>query len=239
MTRCTSLFRLLSVPARRVAGNSVGRATESAARNVALRCRYRPGHRAFRDHDKGQAPKAACGSASKFEPPWFRECPDFGGSGNVSTPKVWTLPLLGGGFAFDPADKSVAWARDEGRYAGWQLPYRSDSGAGEGLRPAIKVELNYAPLRRPAVMLPVSSFVAEASTLAPEVAQLACVSIVQTAAEKLVSLTRRTAMEMAGASRDLTSIPNRGLPSADQVQSGGSRSLLATVEPLQPLAASR
>ena len=35
-------------------------------------------------------------------------------------------------------------------------------GAGQGLRPAIKVELNYAPLRRPTVMLPVSSFVAEA-----------------------------------------------------------------------------
>ena len=33
-------------------------------------------------------------------------------------------------------------------------------------------------------------------------AQLACVSIVETAAEKLVSLTRRTAMELAGASRD-------------------------------------
>lgn len=31
---------------------------------------------------------------------------------------------------------------------------------------------------------------------------MACVSILETAAEKLVSLTRRTAMEMAGASRD-------------------------------------
>lgn len=110
--------------------------------------------------------------------------------------------LLDGGFAFDPADKSVAWARDEGHYAVWQLPYGSDSGAGEGLRAAIKVELNYAPLRRPAVMLPVSSFVAEATRQAPEVPQLACVDIVQTAAEKLISLTRRTAMEMAGASRD-------------------------------------
>jgi Nucleotidyl transferase AbiEii toxin, Type IV TA system len=30
--------------------------------------------------------------------------------------------LLDGGFVFDPADKSVAWARDEGRYAVWQLP---------------------------------------------------------------------------------------------------------------------
>jgi hypothetical protein len=110
--------------------------------------------------------------------------------------------LQAAGFAFDPANKSLAWARDEGRYAVWQLPYPSESGAGEGLRPAIMVELNYAPLRRPTLMLPVSSFVAEASRRQPEVSQLACVSLVETAAEKLVSLTRRTAMEMAGASRD-------------------------------------
>ena len=110
--------------------------------------------------------------------------------------------LQAAGFAFDPADKAVAWARDEGQYAVWQLPYASDRGAGEGLRPAIKIELNYAPLRRPPLMLPVSSFVAEATQRQPEVAQLACVGIVETAAEKLVSLTRRTAMEMAGLSRD-------------------------------------
>jgi len=116
--------------------------------------------------------------------------------------KQVSAALQAAGFAFDPADKSLAWARDEGRYAVWQLPYPSEGGAGEGLRPAIKVELNYAPLRRPAVMLPVSSFVAEAIKRPPEMPQLACVSIVETAAEKLVSLTRRTAMEMAGASRD-------------------------------------
>ncbi len=110
--------------------------------------------------------------------------------------------LQAAGFTYDQSDKSIAWARDEGRYAVWQLPYPSESGAGEGLRPAIKVELNYAPLRRPALMLPVSSFVSEATRRPPEVPQLACVSLVQTAAEKLVSLTRRTAMEMAGASRD-------------------------------------
>jgi hypothetical protein len=34
------------------------------------------------------------------------------------------------------------------------------------------------------------------------VPEVACVSVIETAAEKLVSVTRRTAMEMAGASRD-------------------------------------
>jgi len=42
------------------------------------------------------------------------------------------------GFACDKAD---AGARDEGQHAVWLLPYNAASGAGEGLRPTIKVEL--------------------------------------------------------------------------------------------------
>jgi hypothetical protein len=116
-------------------------------------------------------------------------------------PRV-SATLRAAGFTFDPADKAITWARDEGHYAVWQLPYPSESRAGERLRPEIKVELNYAPLRRAVVQLPVQSFVAEATRRPPEVPELACVSIIETAAEKLVSLTRRTAMEMAGVSRD-------------------------------------
>ena len=116
-------------------------------------------------------------------------------------PRV-SATLQAAGFTFDAADKAITWARDEGHYAVWQLPYPSESRAGEGLRPEIKVELNYAPLRRAVVRLPVQSFVAEATRRPPEVRKLACVSIIETAAEKLVSLTRRTAMEMAGLSRD-------------------------------------
>lgn len=110
--------------------------------------------------------------------------------------------LQAAGFAFDTTDKAIAWARDEGQYAVWNLPYEAGGGAGQGLRPAIKVELNYAPLRRPTVLLPVSSFVAEAMNRPPEVAEIACISITETAAEKLVSLTRRTAMELAGAGHE-------------------------------------
>ena len=62
--------------------------------------------------------------------------------------------------------------------------------------------MTYAPLRRAPVTLPVSSFVAEAHGRTPEVAEIACVSVTETAAEKLVALTRRTAMELAGLSRD-------------------------------------
>jgi hypothetical protein len=56
--------------------------------------------------------------------------------------------------------------------------------------------------RLPTITLPVRSFVAEAFQQPPEVPAIACVSLTETAAEKLVSLTRRTAMELAGAGRD-------------------------------------
>jgi len=114
-----------------------------------------------------------------------------------------TQALHAAGFVFDPADPAHAKSRNESRYTVWHLPYASDGGAGEGLRPTIQIELTYAGLRLPPVTLPVSSFVAEAYNRPPEVAQIGCVSLTETAAEKLVALTRRTAMELAGLSRDV------------------------------------
>ena len=113
-----------------------------------------------------------------------------------------TAALQAAGFDFDPKDPAQTRSRDESSYMVWQLPYAPQAAAGEGLRPTIQVELNYAPMRRPAVTLPVSSFVAEATKRDPEVPAIACVGVIETAAEKLVSLTRRTAMDLAGAGRD-------------------------------------
>jgi hypothetical protein len=113
-----------------------------------------------------------------------------------------TAALHAAGFAFDPKDKACNRSQNENRYTVWQIPYDSADGAGEGLRPTIQIELTYAPLRLPAVTLPVSSFVSEAYQRPPEITAMACVSITQTAAEKLVALTRRTAMDLAGLSRD-------------------------------------
>jgi NAD(P)H-dependent FMN reductase len=70
------------------------------------------------------------------------------------------------------------------------------------LRPTIQIELTDAPMRLPPVTRSVSSFVAEAFNRPPEVPAIACVSLTETAAEKLVALTRRIAMELAGLSRD-------------------------------------
>lgn len=113
-----------------------------------------------------------------------------------------TSALLGAGFIFDPANAAHLSSRNENRYTVWHLPYGAKAGTVDGLRAAIQVELTYAPLRGPAVEKEVSSFVAEAYRRPPEVKALPCVSLTETAAEKLVSLTRRTAMELAGLSRD-------------------------------------
>lgn len=112
-----------------------------------------------------------------------------------------TAALQAAGFAFDPADKAALNSQNESRYTVYQLPY-PESGAGEGLRPTIQIELTYATLRLPPVVLPIASFVSEAFNRPPDVPAMPCVSITETAAEKLVSLTRRTAMDLAGLSRD-------------------------------------
>jgi predicted nucleotidyltransferase component of viral defense system len=109
--------------------------------------------------------------------------------------------LHAAGFAFDPKDNHAQHSQNEDRYTVWHLPYASITGIGHGLRLEIKLEMTYAPMRQPAVRLPVSSFVTEASSRPPDIADIACVGLNETAAEKLVALTRRTAMDIAGLTR--------------------------------------
>ena len=93
-----------------------------------------------------------------------------------------TAALRAAGFAVDPADDTQVRSQNESRYTVYQLPYVTTE-AGEGLRPTIQIELTYAHLRTAPVVLPVSSFVAEAFGRAPEVSSIACVSVTETAAE--------------------------------------------------------
>lgn len=113
-----------------------------------------------------------------------------------------TTSLQSAGFPIDPTDSAQLKSRDDNRYTVYQLQYAVPGESEEPLRPTIQVELNYAKLRQPFVELPVASFVTEAFRRSPEIPMLACVSVAETAAEKLISLTRRTAMELAGLSRD-------------------------------------
>ncbi|MGH8306412.1 MAG: nucleotidyl transferase AbiEii/AbiGii toxin family protein, partial [Steroidobacteraceae bacterium] len=117
-----------------------------------------------------------------------------------------TVALLGAGFQFDPKNPEHRRAANESRYTLFRLPYEPLSRGQGALRPEIRIEAAVWPLRKPAVELPVASFIAEAHGRAPEVARIPCVSIVQTAAEKFVALTRRTAAELTEAEgpRDAT-----------------------------------
>lgn len=81
------------------------------------------------------------------------------------------------------------------------LPYEP-LAQGDGLRPHVQIETSVWPLWRDPVDKPVISFVAEAYGREPELPKIACSSILETAAEKLVALTWRAGSELAGLRED-------------------------------------
>lgn len=101
------------------------------------------------------------------------------------------------GFVLDQAPQSL----DANQYTVLHLRTDSEAGQDGPLRPTIQIELSYAVLRTATVRLPVASFVTQAYGRPPELDAVECASIAETAAEKAVSLTRRTAMEIGGLSR--------------------------------------
>jgi hypothetical protein len=109
-----------------------------------------------------------------------------------------TEALLGVGFNFDPGDPAYRKSGNESRYTIYRLPYEPVTTGEGALRPEIQIETAVWPLRRPAVELPVISFMAEGLQRPPEVAKIECVSILETAADKFVGLTRRAGAELAG-----------------------------------------
>ena len=102
--------------------------------------------------------------------------------------EIITKAQLQAGFQFDPENPRHRESGNASRYTLYRLPY-TPIIAGDGtLRPEIQIETAVWPLRRPAVERSVSSFVAEAFERPPEVATIACVALVETAAEKFVAL---------------------------------------------------
>jgi len=109
-----------------------------------------------------------------------------------------TDALLGAGFVFDPTNPEHRQTMYDGRYTLYQLPYQAIA-QGEGvLRPEIQIETSVWPRRKPSTENPVRSFIAEGFDRPAEVAAIACSAIPETAAEKLVALTRRAGAEFAG-----------------------------------------
>lgn len=112
--------------------------------------------------------------------------------------KTITEALLGAGFAFDPENPDHRKTMYEGRYTLYQLPYKAIA-KGEGvLRPEIQIETSAWPMRRPSAERSVRSFIAEGFDRPAEVVAIACAAISESAAEKLVALTRRAGAELAG-----------------------------------------
>jgi predicted nucleotidyltransferase component of viral defense system len=109
-----------------------------------------------------------------------------------------TKALLDAGFVFDPANEDHRKSMWERTYTLYRLPYAALSEGKGVLRPEIQIETSVFPVRRPTVDLPVSSFIAEANKRPAEVPAIACSAIVESAAEKLVALTRRAGAELAG-----------------------------------------
>jgi hypothetical protein len=126
-----------------------------------------------------------------------------------------TEALLSAGFKFDPKDPAYRKSGNESRYTIYRLPYEP-AATGEGaLRSTIQIETAVWPLRRPAAELPVISFVAEALRRPPEIASMACVSILETAADKFVGLTRRAGAELAGLEEPDPTLVDNNLPSKE------------------------
>jgi len=109
-----------------------------------------------------------------------------------------TDALLAAGFNFDPRNPKHCQSKYKNRFTRYQIPYAPIVEGKGALRPEIKIDLLAIQVRRPSIELPVRSFVAEGFDRPAEVASVACASISENAAEKLVALTRRAGAELAG-----------------------------------------
>jgi hypothetical protein len=117
--------------------------------------------------------------------------------------KTITDALLGAGFVFDPnpGGKHIETAHQR-TFTRYQLPYEAIVKGQGVLRPDIQIETSVWPMRRPAIDKMVRSFVAEGLGRPAEVATIACATVPENAAEKLVALTRRAGAELAGLRKD-------------------------------------
>jgi hypothetical protein len=81
--------------------------------------------------------------------------------------------------------------RDVSRFFSADLAYDAEFGAGQGLRPHIRVEMSFEAPALPPAPRSIRSLIAMARREPPEVAAFACVDPVETAADKLSALAWR------------------------------------------------
>jgi hypothetical protein len=105
------------------------------------------------------------------------------------------------GLAFlDPGNPAAV--RNEGRNIEINLVYPREDDAEAGLRPVIKLEFTFCQLQTDTVDCHIRSFAAEAHKEEPEIPGIPCSSLAETAAEKVVSLTRRVASHLEKPERE-------------------------------------
>lgn len=91
---------------------------------------------------------------------------------------------------------------DESRFVRCNVTYRDAPATPDDLRPHLQLEVTFSPPAEPVEPRPVSSFVAQARREAPEIAAIACVSLVETAADKLSALIWRVLTRQRNAPDD-------------------------------------
>ena len=91
---------------------------------------------------------------------------------------------------------------DEDRFFSANFAYPSEFGAGQGLRPHLRVEMTMQASMLAPVERPIRSLIAELQQQPPEVAAFACVDAVETAADKLSALAWRVCARQHGEEND-------------------------------------
>jgi hypothetical protein len=91
---------------------------------------------------------------------------------------------------------------DEDRFFSANFTYPSEFGAGQGLRPHLRVEMSMQASMLEPVERPIRSLIAELQQQPPEVPAFACVDAVETAADKLSALAWRVCTRQHGEEND-------------------------------------
>jgi hypothetical protein len=94
------------------------------------------------------------------------------------------------------------YVRDVSRFFSADLAYEAEFGAGEGLRPRIRIEMSFEAPRLPPALRSIRSFVAVAQREPPEVVSFPCVDPVETAADKLSALAWRVLARDRSSAKD-------------------------------------
>jgi hypothetical protein len=113
--------------------------------------------------------------------------------------KALVTSLRQAGFSIEDSDVR---ARDENRFFAIDLGYASYFERVGALRPHIQVELKAIAPRLPSLYMPVSSFIHALGKKPPEIARLACIDPVESAADKLSALAWRIPDRIRGSQLD-------------------------------------